>query len=156
MILAPVSKSTKLYFLIKSQCAIAPAGKTGVVPASFTTSFSSGVFPFGTKACGKLGNCTTKFCTANSTSAISTFNGSNANFQAPTFCLIASACSFSPFAIWLPISLDAAFTLDCKSSKLACTRFLWSSIAITWSTRSRFEKCLTASRSFANWVCCLK
>ena len=131
--------------LIKSQCAWAPACSLGVSPPCFTSSFSSGVFPLGTKSCGRLGNCTMVFCNCNSTSAIFILSGSNCVFKPATSFFKFSACSFSPLAISPPISLEAAFTLACISSKEACNCFLSSSMAITVSTKSKLAKCLIAN-----------
>jgi len=84
-----------------------------------------------------------------STSAICSFKGSSNIFHSATFILSASAWSFSPFAIKPPISLEAAFTFACVSSKAACNCFLSSSSAITSYTKSTLAKCLTANFCFA-------
>ena len=152
VILLPSSKFIRLYFVVRSQCGVAPAYKLGLLPPSLTTTLSSGVLPAGTFSEGRLGS---RYKIAwIFFSASSSLSGASCVFHSATFALVAAACSFSPLAINWPICLEDAFIFACISSCSSwyCRRF--SSHFISSSTSSGCLKFLMASLCLTSSLCC--
>ena len=106
----------------KSQCgfiSMPSASKSRGVPQRRTSGLSFSSLPTGVESAGMFGVASSMLCSSSSAAARSAPNLAICSFISETSALAASASSFLPSPISLPIDLERALRFACSSSSLA-------------------------------------
>lgn len=153
----------------KSQCALGLKEKSGTCPQRRTSTFSESSLPRGTDSSGMLGIAAIRLWRSSSTFARSSSSDAILFLRSETSALAASASSFLPSRMRVPIASLSLLRLACNCSTcvMRSRRFLSSSTkrsrsqvtfreAIALSTRSRFSRTNLASNIISTFLCVFK